>query len=207
MDRRFRQTERAYRESGGLYEHASYLRAGIRSGDLDKDRVALCAFIGHEAAQLAIPECVRNDRFIYFNRAIPNREIREVSAGLPHWGPMVVLVGSVGVAEPICQAMEVHRNNRQDIADALDVFEKCRGYVDNPTKKVRIDLRKNGRVTITYSNYTNQLKMIQNIRSQIVYKKRYNITALLAATSLLDDDIFMTALRQKIYPWVLREFA
>lgn len=206
MDNRLRRLQRAHAESKDVHTHAAYIREGIRSGELDKDRIALCAFLGHEAARISIPECVRNDRILYFNRAIPNVEIREIAAGLPFWGPLTVLVGSVAVAEPLCDALEVHRFNRPDIRDALGVFEKCKEYVNNPTKELRIDLRKNGRVVIGYSNYANQVRMIQNIRSQIIYKKRYNITTLLIASSLLDDDIFMSSLRNRIYPWVLREF-
>ena len=199
MDRRLRAFERAYRESGGIEDHARYLREALRCDLIDKDRIALCAFLGHGAAQKTIPECVRNDRIIYFDRAIPNIEVLDIIDGLALWGPLVLLVGAVGVCKPIYDSINDPEYRK--------CYELCSEYVDGPSLKKRKYLQNMDSIIRDRSNRRHFL--IWNLRDQIIRKKkrRYKTTLWLAYVNLFDDNAFMNALRGRIYPWVLREFA
>lgn len=52
-DTRLRQLERRWKETGSVRDEADYLLERVRVGDLDRNRLDLAAYLGHEASRLA----------------------------------------------------------------------------------------------------------------------------------------------------------
>lgn len=53
-DQELQELARRWRESGRVEDEAAWLRARVRAGQLAPDRLAMAAFMGHEAAWLAM---------------------------------------------------------------------------------------------------------------------------------------------------------
>lgn len=111
-DRRLRGLERRWRGAGGSAEQAEWLRARLRAGELDGDRLELAAWCGHAAARLALdwPPSVA-----------PPSCGDELARGLSAWGGDLLLrvavlaLGRACEAEPdlslgsAVRAVEAHR--------------------------------------------------------------------------------------------------
>lgn len=50
-DHRLRELERRWKQSGEAEDEAAYLAARVRSGDVDRERLLLAAYLGHGAAE------------------------------------------------------------------------------------------------------------------------------------------------------------
>lgn len=53
-DSYLRELERRWRESGAAIDEAAYLAERVRAGDLDRDKLDLAAYLGHEPAKQAL---------------------------------------------------------------------------------------------------------------------------------------------------------
>jgi hypothetical protein len=53
-DERLRGLERRWKESGSAEDEAAYLAARVRSGDIDRERLLLVAYLGHRPAEQVI---------------------------------------------------------------------------------------------------------------------------------------------------------
>lgn len=93
-DRRLRELERRWRDAGGSAEQAEWLRARLRAGELDGDRLELAAWCGHAAARLALdwPPSVE-----------PPSCGDELARGLSAWGRDLVLRVAVMALGRACE--------------------------------------------------------------------------------------------------------
>ena len=53
-DTKLRELERRWKESGSPEDEAAYLLERVRVGDLEKEKLELAAYCGHEGARLAL---------------------------------------------------------------------------------------------------------------------------------------------------------
>lgn len=53
-DERLRQAERLFQETGSVEDEARYLLERVRAGSLNRERLELAAYCGHEASKLAV---------------------------------------------------------------------------------------------------------------------------------------------------------
>lgn len=86
-DQRFRELERRFQETGDAADEAAYLAHGLRTGELDRERVAVAAWVGHAPARAVLGEERQppqdDDRETWIRLTFPAVEAA-VLASFPH---------------------------------------------------------------------------------------------------------------------------
>lgn len=114
-DRDLRRLERRFRETGSPADEAAYLRERLRRGSLDRDRLAIAAWLGHQPARELAPQ----------PSLVPPSLIERV-VGLGRWGGPHLVVRAVSLA--VADAVTGAELSPQD-AQALDA---CAQWVADP---------------------------------------------------------------------------
>ncbi len=99
-DADLRELERRWQETNALADHVAYLRARKKLGPLAVERLDLAAYLGHEAARLAVgPE-----RFEALPALVP--DLRDWVLGLERWGIEASVRAAVAAVRLILPADE-----------------------------------------------------------------------------------------------------
>lgn len=76
-DAKLRELERRFKESGRVEDEAAWLRERVRAGELDPERLALAAYVGHPGASRAVDDAAGPD------------DLGAWGEGLRRWGQRV----------------------------------------------------------------------------------------------------------------------
>jgi len=87
-DSKLRELERRWKETGSVEDEARYLLERVRVGDLEREKLALAAYCGHEGARIALGDDA------------PNRpsDLEEWARGLGTWGKEICVRLAIVVA-------------------------------------------------------------------------------------------------------------
>jgi len=218
MDNQLQRYLRAYR-AGELDVHPQVLSRALRIGHLDKDRIALCAFLGHPAANQVLSDVVRNDRFIWFDKPIPNGELRDLINSLPVWGPKTVMMASLGTIECVAKLLKLNKHNFpfgifENPQELIGLMAK---YIEGkPIKVLRLKIRKvqrvGGRLWARTGNLSKAQFQIYGLERIIealqfeITQQKYGTYALRKANGIFSDNTIYEGIRNRIYPWALGEW-
>jgi hypothetical protein len=126
-DERLRELERKWKSTRSVEDHAAYLQARVRAGDLEADRLELAAYCGHAAARAAVGA-----------RVVVPDEFEPWVLGLSRFGREAVMRAGLTAAEVWGFPFEVEEV-LDDVVGA--VLEPLRLMLHSPTQEVMRELQ------------------------------------------------------------------
>lgn len=133
MDRRTRELERRWRQSGDIYDQAALLKCLIRAGLLERRRVLCAGFFGHKASRLALPESIKRRKILVGIKVLKTEELNDWIENIFYW-PRDVYLRAILAAGRLAQE---HIISKRIAADIKIINKRYEEYIiDSSTDKL-----------------------------------------------------------------------
>lgn len=204
MDRTSQRLRRRYHETLDVHDWAKWIAHEIRAGNLEKDSVALMAYLKHPGCQLVFSDFVRGNTFLYFNHAMRNDEPNDIRGHLRKWGNRATITAACGVIMLLA--------NRSYMG--LPMWTKDVGTVSTlahtyqPRKST--ELRKVARESINSARGVSSLsqRLFNSLLRNIKYGRNYpGLDVIRIANGWTSDECILKGMRQGVSFWTLGDYA
>lgn len=97
MDHQLRSAIRRYHSTQNINDHARAISIALHFGELQRDKIALCAYLGHQPSRILFSHLFQANTFYYFQNLLRVDEPVHVIYNLRHWGRVAPVIAVCGV--------------------------------------------------------------------------------------------------------------
>lgn len=200
MDRRFRQLERAYKESGDVEVHARLLSLAISRGVLTYESVLCAAFFGHKAAKIACCDDVKPSGVVFNGELLHNIEIKDLLNNITKWSFGVIARACFG----ICRKLAPRYNATKVLSECIqqNSLESLKYCFD----KARIMPRYVGLRNATAYRIVLMVCKMDPTSSLFRQKSNKASKPLMAPILYLSDEDIRDGIQQEVFPFLLGQY-
>jgi hypothetical protein len=221
MDLTLRKNLQRYRATQDAWDHARVIKQAIRIGELDADRVALCAYLGDLSCKNVFFNFIRNNCFLYFEHALKNREPRDIIPHVRKWGGEATIKAACGAIKALARSEKPHLNLHGGPLSLFAMYAHTHvprrpfGLPGSPQWKnttVEIVETKIRTVALAHRSLHSgraffAARAFKSLRWDITNAAAFpGIRAMIVANGHLDDDKMLTGMLEYIKPWALGEY-
>jgi len=209
MDRRTRQLERRWRQTGDLFDHTRLLKLLNRSGLLEEKNLIAAAFLGHPASKLAMSEATRPRGVIFKGVLIYNVEIFQYIRGLSSWTSEVTERAALGVARLLVPQIQADNGQQKKLLQLEAAVKRDSQKARESLLRRSRQLRHNRHRYRQYAAYGSRQWRLTQIFVNICHTvsfKRNPVRHLIAASVEYKDRQIKEAIRKELYPFLLGEY-
>lgn len=211
MDRRTREIERRWRETGDINLHITLLHMLMRNGTLPERRILCAGFFGHKASRLALPEKIKRTKVIDGDTTLPTEELNDWIKSIFRW-PRDVRIKVVWAMVFLAKSHIRNDDYKKKIEAILPSIKKC---LDSPgadtRKELRQCLRQRG---MTYwphelGPWGSRQQIIGRALQEMLYTINSRVAvadAMLSMGAQFKDRIFRKAISDEVLPYLLGEW-
>jgi hypothetical protein len=199
-DDRLRELERRWRESGTPADELAWLRAALRAGSLERRRLELAAFLGHDTARAALELQPHEDPPL----------------GFPLYRYQGRLRTTLDPQEAIRVGIAAARASEHGEQAALDLLERAERWVVDPSREANAALR----LPPALHRAVEELSHLSHVVRAAVHAFQavaclsspdwggdgavdQGVKAVLAMASAVDEEVVIEAIRADVVPWLL----
>jgi len=199
MDKKRRERERQILLEGRGANKGAVLRNRLRSGNINADKLAVCAFVRYEPAEEALKEHVKGYYFRWFDKLIDRGDSRKTIEGLLNWPAHVVYLATLGLVAPEIQDLTLLGKFS---AYAIDPSrENRREAINHPSGPYSNQIHQGRTWRSRY--FCDQLKRV--IRDTPAKKSKWMVSLIKTRIINMTDDLVYKRLQKTIVPWALGE--
>ena len=209
MDATEKRLYRRYITTRDSEDHARLISHAMRAGHIDRDKVALCAYLNDPMAQGLFFSFVRTNCFLYFDHALKNIEPADTFPHLNKWGQEATIKAGCGVIRAL--ARKVYETNPPWFDDIGLFANSSHTYKSprRPTERTGLSLLAAkyrfapafGLTTVASRAFNSLLQCLSRGFSNP------GIGSCRIANGFLDDSQMWPSMLEYIKPWALGEYA